>query len=119
VSIRFGHIATQTFIDSRTGHLRWILLIAVAVVVLMLYVGGKVQIVRLGYRIESLEKEKQELERANRALQIEAASLASPARIEEFAVKKLGMVRPSKENVVAVKRMNGPDSATGKERGRR
>jgi cell division protein FtsL len=119
MSTRFGHIATQTFVDNRTGHVRWIILIAVAVAVLMLYVGGKVQIVRLGYRIEELEKQKGELERANRALQIEASSLASPARIEEIAVKKLGMVRPSKENVVAVRRRDGSAAASGKERGRR
>lgn len=119
MSTRFGQIATRTFMDTRSGNGRWILLIAAAVVVLMLYVGGKVQIVRLGYRIEELEKEKQKLERANRALQIEASSLASPARIEDIAVKKLGMVRPSKENVVVVKRMDRSAAASGKERGRR
>jgi cell division protein FtsL len=60
--------------------------------------------VRLGYQIETLEREKQELERENRSLLIEASSLTSPARIEEIAVKRLGMVRPAKENIVAVKR---------------
>ncbi len=80
--------------------------IAILVVVagLMLYVGGKVKIVRLGYQIEALEREKKELERENRSLRIEASSLASPARIEEIAVKRLGMIRPPKDNVVVVKR---------------
>ena len=58
----------------------------------------------MGYRIEALESEKKELERANRSLRIESASLSSPARIEEIALKRLGMIRPPKENVVAVKR---------------
>jgi cell division protein FtsL len=95
---------------------RWIAIAAVAVVVLMLYVGGKVQIVRMGYRIETLEKQKQELEQANRALQIEASSLSSPARIEEIAIKKLGMVRPAKENVVVVKRIEGTAPEAGQDR---
>jgi cell division protein FtsL len=71
---------------------------------LLLYVGGKVQIVKLGYQIEVLEREKHDLERENRSLLIEASSLSSPARIEEIAIQRLGMVRPAKENVVIVKR---------------
>lgn len=74
------------------------------VIGLMLYVGAKVQIVRLGYRTEALEREKRELERANRSLRIEASSLAAPARIEEIAIKRMGMVRPAKENIVMVRR---------------
>ncbi len=75
---------------------------------LLLYVGGKVKIMRLGYQIEALEKEKQDLERANRSLRIEVSSLTSPARIEEIATKKLGMIRPPKEAVVVVKRKAPP-----------
>ncbi len=84
------------------------------VAVLLLYVGGKVKIVRLGYQIEVLEKEKSELERENRALRIEAASLSSPARIEEIALKRLGMVRIAKENLIVVKRQ--PQAAQAQQR---
>jgi cell division protein FtsL len=80
------------------------LAVGLFVIGLMLYVGAKVQIVRLGYRTEALEREKRELERANRSLRIEASSLAAPARIEEIAIKRMGMVRPAKENIVLVKR---------------
>jgi cell division protein FtsL len=81
-----------------------VLISGFVVLVLMLYVGGKVQIMRLGYQIEGLEKQKRDLERMNRSLQIEASSLSASGRIEDIAVKRLGMVRPSKENVVVVKR---------------
>jgi len=80
------------------------LAVGLFVIGLILYVGAKVQIVRLGYRTEALEREKRELERANRSLRIEASSLAAPARIEEIAIKRMGMVRPAKENIVGVKR---------------
>jgi len=43
----------------------------------------------------------------NRSLQIEASSLSAPGRIEEIAVTRLGMARPSKENIVVVKRKTG------------
>ncbi len=84
--------------------MRMVVLAALVVAGLMLYVGGKVQIMRLGYQIDELEKQKQDLERANRSLQIEASSLSAPGRIEEIAVKRFGMVRPPKENIVVVRR---------------
>lgn len=80
------------------------MVVLVIVAALLLYVGGKVRIVQLGYQIEALEKEQLDLERENRALRIEAASLSSPARIEELALKRLGMVRIAKENLIVVKR---------------
>ncbi len=84
--------------------MRMVVVVLLVIAVLILYVAGKVSIVRLGYRIEALEREKKELERANRSLRIEASSLSSPARIEEIAVKHMGMIVPPKENIVTVKR---------------
>jgi len=104
MTIGAGEIGAMVFSPRRRGSLRRVLIPLLIVTGLLLYVGGKVTIMRLGYRIEALEREKQELERANRSLRIEASSLASPARIEEIAIKRLGMVRPPKENVVVVKR---------------
>ncbi len=92
------------FERSRHGNLRRALVILLILTGLILYVGGKVKIVRLGYQIEALERDKKELERANASLRIEASSLSSPARIEEIAIKRLGMVRPSKDDIVVVKR---------------
>jgi cell division protein FtsL len=104
MTTRVNEISSFVFERSRRGSLRRIVIILLIVASLILYVGGKVQLVRLGYQIETLEHEKQDLERANRSLLIEASSLASPGRIEEIAGKRLGMVRPAKENIVAVKR---------------
>jgi cell division protein FtsL len=88
--------------------MRQVLIALFVIAGLLLYVGGKVKIMRLGYQIEAIEREKRELERENSALRIEASSLASPARIEELATRRLGMVRPPKENVVVVNRKASP-----------
>jgi cell division protein FtsL len=101
---RVGDIGSFVFERSRRGSFRRMVIVLLVVASLILYVAGKVSIVRLGYRIEALEREKKELERANRSLRIEASSLSSPARIEEIATRNMGMVRPPKENVVVVKR---------------
>ncbi|MDH4164382.1 MAG: cell division protein FtsL [Nitrospirota bacterium] len=110
MNTRTGHIGAFPLEAMKNNSVRRIVLAGIAVIALMTYVGGKVQIMRLGYQINDLEKKKQELERSNRALQIEASSLSTPARIEEIAVKRLGMVRPPKENIVVVKRRS---AATG------
>jgi cell division protein FtsL len=104
MSARAGEIGSFVFGRSRRDNFRRVLFALLIISCLLLYVGGKVKIVRLGYQIEALEREKRDLERANRSLLIEASSLSSPARIEEIAIKRLGMVRPAKENVVMVKR---------------
>ena len=101
---RTGDIGSFVFERGKRGSLRRVMVVLVIVAALLLYVGGKVKIVQLGYQIEALEKEKSDIERENRSLRIEAASLSSPARIEEIALKRLGMVRIAKENLIVVKR---------------
>ncbi len=98
-----GDIGAFVFERGKRGSLRRVMVVLVIVAALLLYVGGKVKIVQLGYQLEALEKEKRDLERENRALRIEAASLSSPARIEEIALKRLGMVRIARENFIVVK----------------
>ena len=110
MTVRTGEIGPIVFARGKRGSFRKALLAVLIVAGLILYVGGKVKIVRLGYQIEALEREKRELERANRSLLIEASSLASPARIEDLAEKRLGMVRPPKENIIVVKRKTAGQS---------
>ncbi len=116
MNTRAGHIGTISVPKGGSTNVRMVVFAVLVVVGLMIYVGGKVQIMRIGYQIDELEKQKRDLERANRALQIESSSLSSPARIEEIAVKRLGMVRPPKENIVVVRRMP-PSAAAARQQG--
>lgn len=104
MSTRISNIGFITLDWQRRSGLVKALITCVALVVVLLYVGEKVRIYQLGYQIEDLKKEKKELERANRALKIEASSLSASARIEDIAIRRLGMVRPSKDHIVVVKR---------------
>jgi len=104
MTARAGEIGSIVFERGKRGSFRKVVIVLLILAGLILYVGGKVKIVRLGYQIEALEREKRELERANRGLLIEASSLTSPARIEELAIKRLGMVRPAQDCIVVVKR---------------
>ncbi len=104
MNAKAGDIGFLLFEQSRRGSLRRVFVAMLVILGLILYVGAKIRIVQLGYQIEAMEHEKKDLERSNRSLRIETSSLSSPARIEAIALKRLGMVRPPKENVVAVKR---------------
>jgi cell division protein FtsL len=108
MTTKVGNIGSFVLERGRRGNLRRIVVILMITAGLLLYVGGKVTIMRLGYQIEALEREKREMERENRSLRIEASSLTSPARIEEIATKRLGMIRPAEENIVIVKRKLAP-----------
>lgn len=112
MNTRAGNIGHFVFERGRRGSVRRAAVILLLVSIPMLYVGWTVKIVRLGYQIEALDHEKRELERANRSLRIEASSLSSPARIEDIAIKRLGMVRPAKDNIVMVKRKGLNSSCT-------
>ncbi len=104
MSTRISNIGFITLEWQKRNGLVKVLIIGIALVAVLLYVGEKVRIYQLGYQIEDLKKEKKELERANRALKIESSSLSASARIEDIAIRRLGMVRPSKEHIVVVKR---------------
>ncbi|HUI45322.1 MAG TPA: cell division protein FtsL [Nitrospirota bacterium] len=108
MTAKAGNIGSFVFERSRRGNLRRLFMTLLIIVGLLLYVGGKVKIMRLGYQIDALEREKRELARENGSLRIEASSLTSPARIEELATKRLGMIRPTEDHIVIVKRKAAP-----------
>jgi cell division protein FtsL len=108
MTARVGNLGSFVFERGRRGNLRRIIMMLLIIGGLLLYVGGKVTIMRVGYQIEALQREKREMERENSSLKIESSSLTSSARIEEIATKRLGMIRPTEDNVVIVKRKTAP-----------
>ncbi len=72
-------------------------------VVMLLYAVQRVNVMRLGYEIEALRKEKQHLEQIHTSLLIEKASLTSTERIEKIATAYLEMKKPDDSQIVLVK----------------
>jgi cell division protein FtsL len=70
----------------------------VVVVCALAVVGLRVQSVHLGYRLDSLRAERGEVAMLLRQLEVELATLRSPARIEARA-RDLGLVAPAREQV--------------------
>ena len=61
-------------------------------------VGLRVQSVRLGYRVDAVRVEHNELIALIRQLEVELATLRSPARIESRA-RELGLITPARQQV--------------------
>lgn len=71
----------------------------------MVYVWQRVQVIKVGYEIETLKKEKAELLRENNDLQTEKSTLTSPERIDSIADTDIGMHAPVSGQIVMVKRI--------------
>ncbi len=76
------------------------LLVATPVVAAALfYVWAQVTTVILGYRLSEAARELQEEREVNRGLQLEAASLRSPERLEQMGVQ-FGLMPPTQDQVL-------------------
>ena len=79
-----------------------LLFFALLLVVAIFYVWSRLQVVNLEYDISSLEGRVRALQQESRQLQLEVASLRSPARIEQVAHNRLGLRIPAFEQVITV-----------------
>ncbi len=79
------------------------LTLLMAMSLLLAFVWERVDMVRLGYRIERLKSDKVRLERERDELQVKLSSLTSPERIAKVATEKLGMAPPRQDQVVVVR----------------
>ncbi len=69
---------------------------------LLLYVWERVDLVRVGYRIQQLKATHVALQRVNDELNVKVSALTSPERIERIAIERLGMSRPEPGQVILV-----------------
>jgi len=69
---------------------------------LLLFVWERVDIVRVGYRVEQLKTQKIALQREQDELRVKASVLTAPDRIARAATEKLGMIPPQPGQVVMV-----------------
>ena len=78
------------------------------VVVLLFSAWQHFELLRHGYRIEQMEKERAAEDEVNRHLRLEIDTLRSPARIERLAIARLGMVSPASDDATVIERLTPP-----------
>jgi cell division protein FtsL len=75
------------------------------VAVLLFSAWQHFELLRHGYRIEEMEKERAAEDEVNRHLRLEIDTLRSPARIERLAIARLGMVSPASDDATIIERV--------------
>ncbi len=88
----------------------WTLLMVSFSSVLLFYVWGKVDVVRLGYELDVSLKKKAALTQERDRLQARLSQLTAPERIASEAGKKLGMRPPGERQIILVP--SRPESRT-------
>jgi cell division protein FtsL len=92
---------------SRGELVAWAVGTAVLLGSLLLYVTQGIQVIRMGYEIDRVQKRFLEVKAERERLQVELASLQDLATVQREAVERLGMVFPSPEQVVVVRSSAG------------
>jgi cell division protein FtsL len=92
--------------ERRQREIRVAVVLGVALVAVVLFGAWQhFELVRHGYRIEALERERAAEEEINRHLRLEIETLRAPRRIEKLATETLGMVPPGPGDAVVLERV--------------
>jgi len=80
----------------------------VLVLVLMFSAWQHFELLRHGYRLEQMQRERAVEADVNRHLRLEIETLRAPQRIEKLAQQRLGMIEPAPEDAVVLERVVAP-----------
>ena len=78
------------------------------VAVLLFSAWQHFELLRHGYQIERMQRERAAEEEVNRHLRLEIESLREPARIEKIAKERLQLVEPSADEAIVIERVTPP-----------
>lgn len=78
---------------------------AFLVVVLLVSAWQHFELLRHGYQIEEMERQRAAEAETGRRLRLEIETLQAPNRIEKLATEKLHLVNPSRDEAIVVERV--------------
>ena len=67
------------------------------------------ELLRHGYRLEQMQRDRATESDVNRHLRLEMETLRAPQRIEKLATERLGMVTPGDSDAVVLERVTPPE----------
>ena len=80
--------------------------IAVFLVIALLFSAWQhFELLRHGYQIEEMQRQRAAEEEEGRRLRLEIETLKSPKRIEALATKQLHLIAPSKDDAIVIERV--------------
>lgn len=82
------------------------LAVGVALVIVLLFSAWQhFELLRHGYKLEQMQRERAAESDVNRHLRLEMETLSAPQRIEKLATERLGMVAPRDAEAVVLERV--------------
>lgn len=78
---------------------------ALLVLMVLLWAAPQFQLVRHGYRLEELERQRAVEEDTARHLRLEIETLRSPKRIDALATERLHLIAPSRDEAIVIERV--------------
>lgn len=102
--VRNNPIVREVDAERQTDMLKTAALWAVPLIAVMFWTWQHFEIVRHGYRLEEVQRERAAQEDAGRHLRLDIETLRAPARIEELA-RKQNLVTPAREDAVVIERV--------------
>ena len=80
------------------------------VLVLLFSAWQHFELLRHGYKLEQMQRDRAAENDINRHLRLEMETLRSPQRIEKLAIERLGMVSPGDAEAVVLERVTPPEA---------
>jgi len=77
----------------------------VLVLVLLFSAWQHFELLRHGYRLDEMQRERAVEEEINRHLRLEIETLRAPQRIEKLALEQMGMVAPGMDEAIVLERV--------------
>jgi cell division protein FtsL len=78
-------------------------------IVLLFSAWQHFELIRHGYRLQQMQRERATEEEISRHLRLEIETLLAPHRIEKLATERLGMVAPAADEATVLERVIQPD----------
>ena len=75
------------------------------VIVLLFSAWQHFEVLRHGYRIEEMQRDRATEEETGRQYRLEIEMLRSPRRVEALATEQLHLIRPSSEDAIVIERV--------------
>ncbi len=103
--IRNNPIVREVDRDRHRDMWRTVTLSVFLVGVLLFWAWQHFELLRHGYRVEQMQRERAAETEVNRHLRLEIDTLRSPVRIERLATERLHMVAPAKNEAAVIERV--------------
>jgi cell division protein FtsL len=103
--VRNNPIVREVDAERLTEMVKTIALGALVVIALMFWTWQHFELVRHGYRLEELQRQRAAEEDVTRHLRLEIDTLKSPRRIEALARGRLNLVTPTRADAIVIERV--------------